>query len=132
MADNYIEKRMAEIAAGVRTSAGSRNMGFDSLAKKSSASNTAARHMDPSYKIHPLQIAAILNAASLCAIQGVKAIHNGDGCIAIVPESGAEAVNMFAAGRLAQSVILKAHDMGLAAAILDSEGPVTIRIGHLL
>ena len=116
MADNYIEKRMAEIASG--QSRGSVSFkGIDSLVRKSAA--PAVR--DEEYCVHPLQLAAIINLLDKAGIEGIQAR-------AIPPSrlgftcSGHE-INPFLLGRAFQTVLLKAIDMGLNARCVDVSEP---------
>lgn len=145
MADNYIEKRMAEIAAGKGSSApASRYPGIDVLFGRVSSNGTALADssaglvaFDPDYKVHPLQIQAIINSVNRLGaliLPGSSLVSAGEVSHDFSLESGFEdypgiSINVtsdnpeqdaFLAGMLAQSIILKAAEMGLAAVALNS------------
>lgn len=165
MADNYIEKRMAEIAAGKGSSApASRYPGIDVLFgrvgsngsalgdrsalgdcgaglgdKRSALGDSCAGLVafDPDYKVHSLQIQAIINSVNrlgALVLSGTSPVSTGVGshdfslesgfedypgiCISVTADSPEQ--EAFLAGMLAQSIILKAAEMGLAAVALNT------------
>lgn len=151
MADNYLEKRMAEIAAGKSSSApASRYPGIDVLFGRVGSHGVALNNgtalsdssaglvaFDPDYKVHPLQIQAIINSVNRLGaviLPGSSPVSTGVGSHDFSLESGFEnypgiCINVtadspeqeaFLAGMLAQSIILKAAEMGLAAVALNS------------
>lgn len=165
MADNYIEKRMAEIAAG-RTSAApsSRYPGIDVLFGRVANNSSALDSFDPDYNVHPLQIQAIINSINRlqrlplhdlstplaesseriapdysleAVVPGSDKISGGQGDsgdglhpgIIIKVGQGTDPERVaFIAGILAQSIILKAAEMGLAALAVDN---LFIAIGRI-
>lgn len=165
MADNYIEKRMAEIAAGKGSSApASRYPGIDVLFGRVSSNGAALGNgtalsdsrddfgdkrsalgdsrddlvaFDPDYKVHPLQIQAVINSVNRLGaviLPGSSPVSTGVGshdfslesgfenypgiCISVTADSHEQ--EAFLAGMLAQSIILKAAEMGLAAVALNT------------
>lgn len=159
MADNYIEKRMAEIAAGKGSSApASRYPGIDVLFGRVSSNGSALGvssaglgdnrsalgdssaglvAFDPDYKVHPLQIQAIINSVNRLDVliaPGSSPASTGLGshdfslesgfedypgiCISVTADSPEQ--KAFLAGMLAQSITLKAAEMGLAAVAVNS------------
>lgn len=116
MADNYIEKRMAEIASG--QSRGSVSFkGIDSLVRKSAAPVV----VEEDYSVHPLQLATIINLFEKAGIEGIKARPLPPSRIGFTC-SGHE-INSFLLGRAFQTVLLKAIDMGLNARCVEVSEP---------
>lgn len=69
MADNYIEKRMAEIASGgAGQQASVRSLGFDALVARSASD----AQFDENYRVHRLQLAAIVQTVSRMIPAGVE------------------------------------------------------------
>lgn len=111
MADNYIEKKMEELRSGNGSAAVSFN-NFDAIVARSAGACT----VDDSYRIHPLQIAAITAAVSRIALEDVKVEVVGENVITFT------STNAINAGRAAQTAILKAVSMGLHAHMHDMKG----------
>lgn len=69
MADNYIEKRMAEIASGgAGQQASVRSLGFDALVARSASD----AQFDENYRVHRLQLAAIVQTVRRMIPAGVE------------------------------------------------------------
>lgn len=144
MADNYLEKRMAEIAAGKGSSApASRYPGIDVLFGRVSSHGSALGDssaglvaFDPDYNVHHLQIQAIINSVNRLGVLiagGSSTVSTGLGshdfslesgfenypgiCISVTADSPQQ--EAFLAGMLAQSITLKAAEMGLGAVALN-------------
>lgn len=110
MADNYLEKRMAELASGSQdTMARFRNL--DYLVVKAAKDMTA--NSDPEYKVHRLQLATLANLLGRSAISGVVA-EIGEESLLLKGDS------VLALGEALMLLRLKAADMGLAAKV-DAE-----------
>lgn len=111
MADNYLEKRMAELASGTSdTMVRFRNL--DYLVVK--AAKDADAQCDPSYKVHRLQLASMANLLGRCALAGVTA-EIGEGALLLKGGS------VLALGEALMLLRLKAADIGLAARVDDEK-----------
>lgn len=110
MADNYIEKRMEELRDGASRQAMVKNL--DSTVVKSAEKAV----MDPDYKVHSLQLAAIMVTVKRADISDVE-VSAADGAVIVSPSTASDASAMINAGRVVQTVMLKASEMGLCAAI---------------
>lgn len=111
MADNYLEKRMAELASGAQdTMARFRNL--DYLVVKA-AKDMEASH-DSSYKVHRLQLATLANLLGRSGIAGVTAVIGEESLLL-------EGDSALALGEALMLLRLKAADMGLAARVDDEK-----------
>ena len=128
MADNYIEKRMEELRSGASSQSQAQIRNLDSLVVKSA--EKAA--MDPEYKVHSLQLAAIMVTVKRADISDVE-VSAADGAVIVSPSDASDAAAMINAGRVVQTVILKANEMGLCAAVESIEaatGTTKLLIGR--
>lgn len=112
MADNYIEKRMEELRSGAASQSQSQIRNLDSLVVRSAEKAV----MDPEYKVHSLQLAAIMVSVKRADVPNVD-VSTADGAVIVAPSSASDAAAVINAGRVVQTVILKASEMGLCAAI---------------
>ena len=115
MADNYLETRYAEV---FENNSNRNKLAFarpclDLLIRKSATSQS-----EPSeYKIHQLQAEAILRSVELAFEKGTVCFTiNEDGSALLHIKSD----DKFVQGRIAQTIILKAAEMGLAYSLIDS------------
>ncbi len=134
MADNYIEKRMAEIASGSAGTGGStfRFNNIDALTVRSAE----AVEIDTDFKLHSLQMATIENIIGKAGIHGIRTVREADDVLAFAATETTVAQRndtLLAAGRAMQMGILKAADMGLYAVPVVPADPshiAAIRIGR--
>lgn len=159
MADNYIEKRMAEIASGgAGQQASVRSLGFDALVARS-ASDV---QFDENYRVHRLQLAAIVQTVrrmipagleiSMPEQEGIIRIHacslqNATSQQNVSSQQNATSLQndikqspasitpelLIQIGRAAQTAILKANDMGLVARLEMGDSALceaVVRIGR--
>lgn len=111
MADNYLEKRMAELASGAQdTMARFRNL--DYLVVK--AAKDMDTRTDPGYKVHRLQLATLANLLGRSGIGGVAAEIQEEGIML-------KGASVLALGQAIMLLRLKAADMGLAARVDDEK-----------
>ena len=120
MADNYLETRYAEV---FENNSNSSKQGFtrpflDLLLRKSTTSQAETK----GYRIHELQVKAVLRSVELAFEKGAVCYAlNEDGTALFHIISDEE----FVQGRIAQTIILKTLEMGLAYNIVNNN---TIKI----
>lgn len=153
MADNYIEKRMAEIASGgAGQQASVRSLGFDALVARSASD----AQFDENYRVHRLQLTAIVQTVRrmipagaeistleqegiirihACSQQNASSQQNATSLQNDIKQSPASITPelLIQIGRAAQIAILKANDMGLVARLEVGDSALceaVVRIGR--
>ena len=116
MADNYLEKRYAEVFGGQGNGhQGPRKPSLDSLLSKCRHSD----EFDPDYTVHPLQIQAVMSVLERMDFLGVR----DSVCATAVPELSAIELRVkesagfdlaLKLGAAIQAMALKAAELGLA------------------
>lgn len=120
MADNYLESRYREIFENQGSPARKGGASLDMIMRKSAKQGVPA----PSYKVHALQIAAIVRAVKLAfgELDAQTSCSDGPATISLeVPDD-------FTAGRIAQTALLKATEMGLHASFTLEHSTLIISI----
>lgn len=119
MADNYLEKRYEQVY-GCGSSPGSgliRRPSLDSLFDRCSHSGGFCKD----YAVHRLQLEAIAAAparAGLCADGELSTVLlPSAAAIAVCSASGESVSSVFKAGRIIQTMVLKAAEMGLGTRV---------------
>ncbi len=125
MADNYLEKRYAEVFGGGGRRTLSQRPSLDRLLGKPLAALSSA---DPAYRVHPAQLERIAGAADLLLDEWgwSRSCEAESGCIRLCPpEDRGENDALFLAGQAQMAMRLKAVEMGLA---LHTVSPFCARV----
>lgn len=123
MADNYLENRYREIFGNQGGPARKGGASLDMIMRKSAEQGTA----DPAYKVHPLQIVAI----DRCIKLAFGDIETATECSEGTARIEVEVADGFTAGRICQTALLKAAEMGLHARFGYEGEKLIIRISGL-
>jgi len=110
MADNYLEKRYEEVfgkSNGKKVSVSKPSL--DTLL----ARINAFQGFDPSYKVHPLQIEAIVSSAQKISHPGIIFAYEYSDSIATVSISFPAEPDSILLGAIIQTISLKAAELGL-------------------
>lgn len=120
MADNYLESRYREIFENQGSPARKGGASLDMILRKSAEQGEP----DPAYKVHALQVGAIVRSIRL-AFGEIECCSDGPVITIAIPDD-------FTAGRIAQTALLKASEMGLHAAFSLEHNMLTITIRGVL
>ena len=124
MADNYLEKRYEEVfrSGGGSASTGAHHPSLETLLGRVRGFDG---EFEPGYPVHHLQLEAIVRAVEGLPEAAGMRFETSEASISVSSEKDA-----FCLGRVLQTMLLKAADLGLAGGITtDTDGGAVLAVG---
>lgn len=133
MADNYLEKRAEELRLGSGQKLLPQKPSLEKLLQRIASFGS---ELDSSYRVHSLQLEAIVRAkgpeSDICSLK-ILQNENGESCIDVIAASEICPEFFFRLGMTVQNLVLKAAELGLSCRIeFKSDKLVRLHIGRSL